>query len=57
MSKKAIFLDRAQLSLVRDLVYEEYDRVTSGSTFYADNAETVQEMREILDTINEALED
>lgn len=57
MSKKAIFLDRHQLGLLRDVTYAEYDAVTSGETFYRDNEETVQELREILDVINEALED
>lgn len=56
MAKKEIFLDRTQLSLIRDLVYEEYDRVTSGSTVYADNEETAQDLREILDIMNEELE-
>ena len=55
--KKALFLGRTKLSLIRDLVYEEYDRVTSGSTVYADNEDTVQDLREILDMINEELED
>jgi hypothetical protein len=57
MTKRALFLDRTQLALLRDLTYEEYDRVTSGSTIYADNDETAAELREILDAVNELLED
>jgi hypothetical protein len=57
MDEMATFLDRSLLSLIRDLAYEEYDRVTSGSTIYAHNEETVQDLLEILDIMNETLED
>jgi hypothetical protein len=39
------------------LTYEEYDRVTAGRTVYPDKEETVQDLREILDHLNEILED
>lgn len=57
MSKKAGFLDRTQWSLVRDIAYEEYDRVKTGSTVYGDNEGILEELKEILDMIDELLED
>jgi hypothetical protein len=55
--KKALFLDRTQLSLVRDVLYAEWDAVTSNETFYTNNAETAEDLQEILDQVNEIMED
>lgn len=57
MAKKALFLDSYAASLLRDIVYAEYDSIASGSTVYDDNEDTKEDLREILDALDEMLED
>lgn len=54
--KKPVMLDDQQIQRLMDLVYEEYDAVTGGSTSYTDRGEAIYELRELLDTLQEAKE-
>lgn len=49
-------LDEYQLQWVADLVYEEWDRVRSGTTFYGNKQETLDDLQEILDLLKEVRE-